>query len=91
MLVFAFALRRLLSSPLAWRQMVFGLSVFAFVIVAQALALYHHYYAPRTQKPDFKGVATYISRYERPGGGILVDGPDPQKVFLHYYQGNAPV
>lgn len=90
-LVFAFALRWPWSSHLTWWRVIFGFGLFTFVIGAQAFALYHHYYAPRTRKPDFKGAAAYIARFERPGDGILVDGPDPQKVFLHYYRGSAPV
>lgn len=42
-------------------------------------------------KPDFRGAAWRIQMNEQPGDVILVDGPDPQKVFLHYYRGNMPV
>ena len=38
-------------------------------------------------KPDFRGAAWRIEREEQPDEVILVDGPDPEKVFLHYYDG----
>ena len=51
------------------------------------LALSRHYNDETLHKPDFKGAAWRIQNEERPGDVILVDGPDPEKVFLHYYGG----
>ena len=42
-------------------------------------------------KPDFRGAAQTIMAGLAPGDVVLVDGPDPSKVFLHYYTGDAPV
>jgi hypothetical protein len=42
-------------------------------------------------KPDYRAAAARIEQNLLPGDVILVDGPDPEKVFLHYYRGDAPV
>ncbi len=42
-------------------------------------------------KPDFRAAAARIAREQRPSDVVLVDGPDPQIVFLHYYDGGLPV
>lgn len=46
---------------------------------------------PALQKPDYRAAALRIMAGLQPGDVILVDGPDPKKVFLHYYRGAAPV
>jgi len=38
-------------------------------------------------KPDFRGAAQHIQQNEEPGDVLLIDGPDPELVFLHYYSG----
>jgi len=55
------------------------------------LALDRLYHDESLHKPEFRGAAQRIQRREQPGDVILVDGPDPEKVFLHYYRGDAPV
>ena len=61
------------------------------LVAANALALGRLYDDATLHKPDFRAAALRIERSEQPGDVILVDGPDPQKVFLHYYAGPAPV
>ncbi len=39
------------------------------------------------QRPDFKSAAQAIMARLEPGDVVLVDGPDPEKVFMHYYDG----
>ncbi len=65
--------------------------VLAGLVAANGLALYRHYTDTSLHKPDFRSAAVRIQQWEQPGDVILVDGPDPQKVFLHYYHGSAPV
>jgi len=74
---------------------VLRLALAAFVLssllAANALALQYLYNDSRLHKPDYRAAALRIQQGEMPGDVILVDGPDPQKVFLHYYHGAAPV
>jgi len=63
----------------------------AGLVAASGAALYRHYTDTSLHKPDFRSAAARIEQYEQPGDVILVDGPDPEKVFLHYYHGAAPV
>jgi hypothetical protein len=42
-------------------------------------------------KPDFRGAAARIQEAQQPGDVILVDGPNPELVFNHYYTGGLPV
>jgi 4-amino-4-deoxy-L-arabinose transferase-like glycosyltransferase len=63
----------------------------ALLLAANILALTHLYSDAALQKPDYRSAARQVERWERPGDIILVDGLDPQKVFLHYYRGTAPV
>ncbi|HBY95036.1 MAG TPA: hypothetical protein DEP84_13935 [Chloroflexi bacterium] len=63
----------------------------AGLVGANGLALQRLYTDSRLHKPDFRGAARRVEALEAPGDVVLVDGPDPQKVFLHYYHGRAPV
>ncbi|MCO5211628.1 MAG: glycosyltransferase family 39 protein [Caldilinea sp.] len=58
---------------------------------ANLLAVQRHYTDTSLHKPDFRGAAQTIMADLAPGDVVLVDGPDPSKVFLHYYTGTAPV
>lgn len=58
---------------------------------ANGVAAHRLYTETSLHKPDFRGAAQQIMQQEQPGDLILVDGPDPEKVFLHYYAGAAPV
>lgn len=58
---------------------------------ANGVALQELYTNPAVQKPDYRGAAEQIMAHLQPGDVVLVDGPDPKKVFLHYYTGAAPV
>lgn len=42
-------------------------------------------------KPDYRAAAQQIEASQQPGDVILVDGPNPELVFLHYYEGGLPV
>jgi mannosyltransferase len=63
----------------------------AGLALAGGVALARQYSEPAFQKPDFRTTAYAIQDWEQPGDVILVDGPNPQLVFLHYYRGSAPV
>ncbi len=61
------------------------------LVAANALALQRFYTDATLHKPDFRAAAQRISDLGAPGDVVLVDGPDPEKVFLHYYGGDARV
>ena len=65
--------------------------VVALLVAANGQAVQQLYINPALQKPDYRSAAERISAELQPGDVILVDGPDPAKVFLHYYRGAAPV
>jgi 4-amino-4-deoxy-L-arabinose transferase-like glycosyltransferase len=56
------------------------------LVAANALALDHLYFDKTLHKPDYHGAAYRIHINEQPGDVILVDGPNPDLVFNHYYQ-----
>jgi hypothetical protein len=68
-----------------------ALAVVALLVLGNGLALGRLYTDASMHKPDYRAAAAHIQRNLLPGDVILVDGPDPEKVFLHYYRGDAPV
>ena len=77
--------------PAAWRWLL-SMGLVLPLVSANGLALSRLYSDETLHKPDFRGAAWRIEQGELPGDVILVDGPDPEKVFLHYYAGpNAVV
>lgn len=70
-----------------------ALPLVAALILASAnlIAAQRLYTDATLHKPDFRGAAQTIMDGLQPGDVVLVDGPDPSKVFLHYYTGAAPV
>lgn len=49
------------------------------------------YHDPAFHKPDFRATVAAIEALSKPGDVVLVDGPDPTLVFLHYYDRIYPV
>ena len=65
--------------------------VLAVLVFANGLALNRLYYDSSIHKPDFRSAAARIQTNLQPGDIVLVDGPNPELVFNHYYDGPAPV
>jgi hypothetical protein len=65
------------------------------LVAANGLALNRLYFDTTLHKADYRGAASRIQMNEAPGDVVLVDGPNPELVFNHYYQdhfhGQAPV
>jgi len=55
------------------------------------VALARLYHDATLHKPDFRGAAAAINRSVEAGDVVLVDGPNPELVFNHYYTGDAVV
>ncbi len=63
-----------------------------FTLVAvNGLALNRLYNDASVHKPDFRAAAQQIQSRLKAGDIVIVDGPDPDLVFNHYYSGDAPV
>lgn len=77
-------------SPLLLIQLL-ALVTLAGLLFAGLSAVQYSYVDPALQKPDFRSAARAIQQLEQPGDVILVDGPNPELVFLHYYKGLSPV
>ncbi|MCC6457405.1 MAG: hypothetical protein IT328_20790 [Caldilineaceae bacterium] len=81
------------SRALAWRLLPALLVV--GLVAANGLALNRLYFDTTLHKPDYHGAAIRIRTNEAPGDIVLVDGPNPELVFNHYYEdtyhGQAPV
>lgn len=79
----------------SWMKALVALAAIVILLAGNGIALARHYSDATLHKPDFREAAWRIARGERAGDVVLVDGPDPQKVFLRYYrdefQGEAPV
>jgi hypothetical protein len=68
-----------------------GLLVAGGLVLAGGLAVNRIHSDQALQKPNYRAAAQAIMRSLQPGDVVLVDGPDPRLVFLHYYEGEAPV
>ena len=61
------------------------------LVAANGLALQRLYTDPSVQKADYKTPIQRIEQDGMPGDVVLLDGPDPDQIFLHYYEGYAPL
>lgn len=61
------------------------------LLVANSKALQTLYSDPAFQKPDYRATVAAIEALGQPGDVVVVDGPDPSLVFLHYYDRDYPV
>jgi mannosyltransferase len=80
-----------LVGPATRRWVAVGAGAALLLVAANGLALQELYTNERLHKPNFRAVAGYIEAEAEAGDMILVDGPDPELVFMHYYDGEAPV
>ncbi|MBK8049481.1 MAG: glycosyltransferase family 39 protein [Anaerolineales bacterium] len=74
-----------------WLAPVAALIVIGLLVVTNLMAVQRQTTDSSLHKPDFRGAAARIESSLRPNDVVLVDGPDPKKVFLHYYKGSAPI
>jgi 4-amino-4-deoxy-L-arabinose transferase-like glycosyltransferase len=67
------------------------LIVVALLLAANLAALQRQSSDATLHKPDFRAAAQRIQQQQQPADVILVDGPNPELVFNHYYRGGLPV
>lgn len=69
-----------------------ALLLLLLLLIGNGLALYRLRTDATLHKPDYRSAAAHIAANLQPGDVVLVDGPDPAKVFLHYFDADsAPV
>ena len=61
------------------------------LVFGNGLAVQRLYTDTSLHKPDYRAAAERIAANLQPGDVVLVDGPDPEKVFKHYFRADAPV
>ena len=66
-------------------------AVVAILVSINAIAVNRLYHDETVQRPDFRAAAHHIQQNLEAGDVVLVDGPNPELVFNHYYSGSAPV
>lgn len=68
-----------------------GGMILAGLVIANGAALARLYGDITLHKPDYRGAAQAITAAAGAHDVVLVDGPNPELVFAHYYTGPAPV
>lgn len=77
-----------------WRRLLAAMPMLAAavaLVAANGVALQRQNSDATLAKPDFRGAVQRMIDEGRPGDIILVDGPDPSLVIMHYYTGELPV
>ena len=75
------------AGPVSWRHWLAPGLVTVLLLGVNGASLARLYTDTSLHKPDFRGAAWRIEHEESPDQVVLVDGPDPDKVFNHYYTG----
>ena len=68
-----------------------ALVLVGLLAIGNGLAVQRLYTDASLHKPDYRAAAERIAANLQPGDVVLVDGPDPEKVFKHYFKADAPV
>ena len=83
------------QNVVAWFGVLLSTILVVALVAANGLALNRLYFDTSLHKADYRGAAARIHTNERAGDVVLVDGPNPELVFNHYYldtfAGQAPV
>ena len=68
-------------------------ALFATVLSIAMLASMYQYHADKRYqvKEDYIAAVRFITRNERPGDAIIVNGPESIPAFRHYYEGRLPI
>ncbi len=62
------------------------------LVCGMCISLYRYHYDERYRaKEDFRAAAQYVAANERVGDALVVNGPESEVAFAHYYQGRLPM
>jgi hypothetical protein len=67
-----------------------GFGILSFTV----LSLNNLYFNPLYFRDDYRGIAEYLRRIQRPGDAVLLNAPNQYEVFTYYHhpeQGDAPL
>lgn len=73
-----------------WLGQLLGVALIVVLLLGNRAALLEQYYNDSFHKPDFRTAVEIIKQYGQEGDIVLIDGPDPNLVFLHYYDAPYP-
>ena len=79
------------NAILSYGQRVLVIVGAGVLLITGALSLCATYFDLARQRPDVRGVATYISSNEKPGDVIVLLSGHQLPVFEYYYRGKSPV
>lgn len=68
-----------------------GIAVLGLLLWGNRGGLMHYYTDESLHKPDFRSTVQMIERLGQEGDIVIIDGPDPNIVFLHYYDASYPI
>lgn len=76
---------------LRWLGQVVNLALIGLLLLGNRNSLIQNYTNEALHKPDFRSAVRVIERLGQDGDIVILDGPDPNIVFLHYFDGRYPI
>ncbi|MCB0126850.1 MAG: glycosyltransferase family 39 protein [Caldilineaceae bacterium] len=80
-----------LHVPLRWTSQLIALGLMVLLLLGNRDSLIQLYTNEALHKPDFRETVRTIERLGQDGDIVILDGPDPNIVFLHYYSALYPI
>ncbi len=74
-----------------WFGQLASIALLGLLLAGNGSALKPYYVDDRYHKPDFRAAVDVIERFGEDGDVVILDGPDPNLVFLHYYHAPYPI
>jgi hypothetical protein len=65
--------------------------ILLLLLVGNGKTVTEYYTNSDRHKPDFRGAVQMIEAFGQDGDIVIIDGPDPNLVFLHYYRAAYPI
>lgn len=74
-----------------WFGQLVSIALLGLLLAGNGSALKPYYLDDSYHKPDFRAAVDVIERFGQDGDIVILDGPDPNLVFLHYYHAPYPI
>ena len=74
-----------------WIGQLASIALLGLLVAGNGSALKPYYVDDSYHKPDFRAAVGVIERFGQAGDIVILDGPDPNLVFLHYYHAPYPI